>query len=245
MREIPENTETEDQKDNFYLIPFRLGADIVLKAAVNPLLRAKGTVYGAVPGQVIMVEEPQFVLNERFTFICEEFECVYLHNIHLIKFKSEFVKEIISGVIAITYPKAVERVQIRAHARLSVDIETEVFLGTKDGTCTAVMEDLSVGGCRLQLPMLVQVPKGAKFNLSFTMPDNTIIKNLSCVVMNIKLVHGKKITVIGARFAKSSPAVRKIEQFCRLFGEEEIYQVTGVDPNGLLAPGSLVNRIWK
>jgi hypothetical protein len=222
MREILEKDQTEDRKDDFYVIPFRLGADIVLKAAVNPSLKTKSTVYGSVPGQIIMVEEPQFALNERFTFICQQFECVYLHNVYLFKFKSEFIKEIIPCVIGIGYPTEVERVQIRAYARMPVAIETEVFLGTKDGTVTAVMEDLSVGGCRLQLPRLVQVQKGAKFQLSFLMPDNTIIKNLVCVVMNIKFLHGKKSTVIGACFAEPSATVKKIEQFCRLFAVEQI-----------------------
>ncbi|MGC9195287.1 MAG: flagellar brake protein [Syntrophobacteraceae bacterium] len=222
MREIPEKTETEDEKDDFYVIPLRLGADIVLKAAVNPSLKTKSTVYGAVPGQMIMVEEPQFVLNERFTFICQEFECVYLHNVYLYKFRSDFIKEIIPSVIGIGYPVAVERVQIRAYARMPVAIETEVFLGAKEGTVTALMEDLSVGGCRLQLPRLVQVQKGANFQLSFIMPDNTIVKNLICVVRNIKVLHGKKATVIGACFAEGSPVVNKIEQFCRLFAVEQI-----------------------
>lgn len=62
-----------------HAVPFQLRSELVLKSTVNPALEAKTTVYGVVPGEMIIVEEPLFSLNERFAGISGELACARMH----------------------------------------------------------------------------------------------------------------------------------------------------------------------
>jgi c-di-GMP-binding flagellar brake protein YcgR len=196
------------------MIPFQLGSQLVLKSTLNPALKAKTTVYGAIPGDMIIIEEPLFTLTERFAGLSEEFVCSYVHGNHLFKFKSKFIKYIFKNVIGIDYPKDVERIQFRSSTRIPVNIETEVHVGTKDGTIPGRIADISEGGCRLELPKCIQIQRGSKFFLSFTLPDNQIIDDLVCAVMNVKHLYSN--TVVGVRFSEPAEAIMKVERFCKL-----------------------------
>ena len=91
-------------ESDLYMIPFQLGSDLVLKSISNPALKVKTTIYGAVPGQMIIIEEPLFSLNQRFTGLPAEFVCAYLHGNHLFKFNSKFIRHLFKNVIGIAYP---------------------------------------------------------------------------------------------------------------------------------------------
>ena len=197
-----------------YMIPFKLGSDLVLRSISNPALKVKTTIYGAVPGQMIIIEEPLFSLNQRFAGNSEEFACAYLHGNHLFKFKSKFTKRLFKNVIGIAYPIDVERVQVRSSTRIPVDIETEVVLGAMGETISGRIADISEGGCRLELPKLIYTQRGSKFYLSFTLPDNQNIDNMACAVMRVK--HLSDNTIVGVSFSGSAQDTMKIEKFCRL-----------------------------
>jgi len=137
-----------------------------------------------------------------------------VHGNHLLKFKSKFSKHLFKNVVGIDYPKDVERIQFRASTRIAVNIETEVHIGTRDGTIPGRIADISEGGCRLELPKLIHIQRGSKFYLSFTLPDNQIIDDLGCAVMNVKDLYGN--TIVGVRFSGPEQAVMKVERFCKL-----------------------------
>ena len=197
-----------------YMIPFQLGSQLVLKSTLNPAIKAKTIVYGAVPGDMLIIEEPLFSLTGRFEGLSEEFVCSYVHGNHLFKFKSKFIKHLFKNVIGIDYPRDVELIQFRSSTRIPLNIETEVHVETKDGTIPGRISDISEGGCRLELPKCIQIQRGSKFFLSFTLPDNQIIDGLVCAVMNVKHLYGN--TVVGIRFSEPAETIMKIEKFCKV-----------------------------
>jgi c-di-GMP-binding flagellar brake protein YcgR len=201
--------------DDLYLIPFQLGSELVLKSILNPTLKARTTIYGAVLDQMIIIEEPLFPLNERFAGLSEEFLCAYLHGDQLFKFKSKFIRHLFSNVIGIDYPDEVDRIQVRSSTRIPVDIETEVHVETQDGTISGRIAHISEGGCRLELRKLIQTQKGSKVHLRFTLPDNQSIDNLVCIVKHVKHLDGN--TIGGVSFSGPAQAIIEIKKFCRLY----------------------------
>ena len=200
-------------ESDLYMIPFRLGSDLVLKSISNPVLNVKTTIYGAVPGQMIIIEEPLFSLNQRFAGLSAEFVCAYLHGNHLFKFNSKFIRHLFKNVIGIAYPIDVERVQIRSSTRIPVNIETEVVLGAMGETISGRIADISEGGCRLELPGLIQAQRGTRFYISFTLPDNQDIDNLACAVMRVR--HLPDNTIVGVSFSRHAHDNMKVEKFCK------------------------------
>jgi c-di-GMP-binding flagellar brake protein YcgR len=207
-------TNAAAMENDLYIIPFQLGSDLVLKSISNPAHKAKTTIYGAVPGQMIIIEEPLFSLCNRVAGLSEELVCAYLHGKHLLTFKSNFVRRLFKNVIGIAYPGEVERVQIRSSMRIPVNIETEVVLGTGDETISARVADISEGGCLLELPDSIQTQSGSRFNISFTLPDDQGIDNLACVVMRVRHLTDK--AMVGVRFSGPAQATMKIGKFCKL-----------------------------
>ena len=220
MQNIRMKMEAVRAEGDLYMLPFQLGSEIVLVSVSNPALKATLAVYGAVPGRMIIIEEPRFTFNERLTDQPGEFVCAHLYGNHILKFRSNFIKHLLANVIGIDYPDEVERVQIRSSTRIAVSIETEILLGTKYGTISGRMVDISRGGCRLELPRLIQTRRGSKLYLSFTLPDNQSIDNLACAVMLVRHLSDK--TVVGVKFPESTQAIMKVEKFCKLFATAQV-----------------------
>ena len=208
--------EAAGSESDLYIIPFELGSEIVLKSTTNPALKEKTTVYGAVPGRMIMVEEPLFSLSERFAGLSEGFSCGYLHGNHLLRFESKFNKRLFANVIGIDYPKKVERIRIRSSTRIPVNIETQVFLGAEDETISATMVDISEGGCRLEFPSLTETQVGSKFGVTFMLPDNQDVDNLTCSVRNMEHFHENEAAQVGVSFSGPGQAIMKVKNFCKL-----------------------------
>ncbi len=197
-------------------IPFRLGSELALKSIVNPTLKAKTTLYGVVPCQAIIIEEPLFSLNERLSGLSEGFSCGYMHGNYLYTFKSNYSRRLFKNVIAAEFPQEVRRVQIRSSTRIPVNIESKADLGTSVGTLSGRIEDISERGCRLQLPGLIEKPRGTKFSLSFKLPDGRLIDDMSCEVMNMKYQQDERVTKIGTIFCGPEQTVMKVQEFCRM-----------------------------
>jgi c-di-GMP-binding flagellar brake protein YcgR len=215
MQNIHLKTGAAAVESDLYMIPFQLGSDLVLKSIFNPALKVKTTIYGAVPGRMIIIEEPLFSLNQRFAGLTAEFVCAYLHGNHLFKFNSKFIKQLFRNVIGIAYPIDVERVQIRSSTRIPVNIETEVVLGAMGETISGRIADISEGGCRLELTGSIQAQRGARFYLSFTLPDNQDIDNIACAVMRVR--HLSDNTVVGLSFSGHAHDNMKVEKFCKVY----------------------------
>lgn len=198
------------------LIPFKLGSELVLRSISNPALRAKTSFYGTVPGEMIIIEEPPFSIEERTGGCSEGFVCAYMDGTHLFKFKSKFSKHLFKNVIGIEYPNEIERIQIRSSTRIAVSIRTEVIIGAKHETLPASMEDISEGGCRLVLPEIIHTKRGSKLNLIFMLPDEQKVENVACEIMNIKHLYDAEATKVGVRFSDPTDAIMKIEKFCKL-----------------------------
>ncbi len=213
MHNTHSKTDAVGASGDLYMIPFQLGSQLVLKSTLNPALKAKATVYGVVPGEMIIIEEPLFSLNERFAGQCEQFICAYMLGNHLLKFKSKFTKHLFKNVIGIDYPVDVERVQVRSSTRIPINIETEVHVSAKDGTISGRMTDISEGGCRLELPRLIQTQRGSKFHLTFALPDNQKVDNLVCAVMSVRA--GYDNIIVGVRFSGPEHTLMKVERFCK------------------------------
>ena len=196
-------------------VPFQLGSELALKSLQNAALKTKATLYGVVPGQMIILEEPVFNLNERLSGLSEDFACGYIRGNYLYTFKSRFIKNLLPNVICAEYPWEVKRIQIRASTRIPVNIEVEVVLGAKFGSVSGRMEDISETGCRVRLPGPVLMPKGSKFHLSFILPDDQQVEDILCTVMNFRHYQDVKATAVGVSFRGPERNMQKVQKFCR------------------------------
>ena len=198
-------------------IPFQLNAEISLRSYSNH--RTKSKIIGVLENEFIMIENPVFSISDNITAIVEEdFTVAYLHDGYLFTFKSRFNRELVKNVICIDYPFTFEVEQLRDAPRIKVNLEAAANIN--DIKLSGIVKDISETGCSVQLLKIISLFKGLGITLTFTLPNDQLVKDMQCVIYSIKYNQIHKKTDIGVTFS-GPPAeldkVKSLVKFCMRF----------------------------
>lgn len=205
-------------------LPLTLGGELVVRSLVNPAEMAKCKIVGAVHNDFIFITEPVIRINDRLTaFIEGTFSCSYFSSGFLYVFQSRCRQVVMDGVVCIEYPTRWEIKQLRKHRRIRVNIETE-FRGPAITTpLYADMTDISSGGCRLTFHPTVGLVQGMYGVITFTLPNEQLVRRMKCQVMNSNHFKTRETTEVGLKFIGPVTEVDKVMAFCEfcMFFEPE------------------------
>ncbi len=203
----------------FKKIPFQLGAEILLRSPAAPGHKARTRVIGVLEKEFIMIENPVFAISENISAVVEdEFMVAYLYDGFLFTFKSRFRQKFIKNTICIEYPVQFEIEQLRKGPRIKVNLAASMVM--TDTNFAGTIKDLSEEGCMIELPKIISLFKGLGLTLTFTLPNDQLIKDMRCSIMNVKYYQIRKITEIGVTFiepAEEIAKVRDLVNFCMRF----------------------------
>lgn len=196
-------------------LPLRLGGELLVRSLVNPAEMAKCKLVGAIHGDFLLITEPVIRINDRLTaFIEGTFSCSYFTSGFLYAFQSRCRRLVMDGVMCIEYPTRWEIKQLRKHRRIRVNIETE-FRGPAITTpLYADMTDISSGGCRLLFHPTVGLVQGMYGVITFTLPNEQLIRRMKCQVMNASHFKSRETTEVGVKFIGPAMEVDKVTAFC-------------------------------
>jgi c-di-GMP-binding flagellar brake protein YcgR len=209
----PNNT----QGNRFKRLPLQLDSELAIHSVSNVAHYARSKVLGVVHNDFIMIEEPVFTISDRLSAVVEgDYQCSFLQDGFLYKFMSRRRQVIMKNIVAIDYPGQFEIQQLRKHHRVKVNIATQfdIALGDATESVRGNMKDISEGGCLLILTRLSSYMKGSKASMTFTLPDDQVVKGLRCTLVNIHHFHIKRCTGIGLSFTGPDPELAKIQKFC-------------------------------
>ncbi len=200
-------------------IPFQIGAEIMLRSSSNRSHKAKSKIIGVVNRELILIEKPVFSISDNITVIVDEDLMVaYLHEGYLFTFDSRFGKELIKNIVCIDYPATFQVENLREAPRIKVNLDAA---GSVSGSqFTGTIKDLSETGCLLEIPKIVSFYKGVEFTVTFTMPNDQLVKNVQCKIMNMKFNQIYRKTDVGIMFQGPPEEVAKIRElikFCMRF----------------------------
>lgn len=200
-------------------IPFQLGAQILLRPYTDRSHRAKSKIIGVLEKEFILIENPVFSVSENITAIVEDDLMVaYAYDGYLFTFKSRFNRELIKNIVCIDYPETFQMEQLRDEPRVKVNLEAAVTIG--DIKLSGILRDISATGCMLEIQKIISLFKGLGLTLTFTLPDDQLIKDLHCTISSVKYNQIHKKTDIGAKFSGPSEEIEKIRglvNFCMRF----------------------------
>jgi c-di-GMP-binding flagellar brake protein YcgR len=205
------------QGGRFKKLPLQLDSELAIHSASSSAHHARSKILGAVLNDFIMIEEPVFSISDRLAAVVEDdYVCSFCQEGFLYKFTSRRRQAIMRGIIAIDYPSEYEVRQLRKHHRVKVNIaaQLEVAFGDEGEPIRGNMKDISDGGCLVVLPTIVSFMKGTPASLTFTLPDDQVVKALKCKVMNIHHSHIKRCTGIGLNFSEPETELGKVRKFC-------------------------------
>ncbi len=199
-------------------IPLQLGASLRLWSLADTTFKAATTVVGVIPKVVIMVEDPVFASQgERITGrVGGDILCSYFVDGCLYKFKSRFGQNLIHNIVCIDYPRNIEARELRMHPRIKVELEVVGSIGTEKRLINGTIRDISQGGCRLELPGLIPLVPKTPVCITFTLPNDELIDDLSCTVMNLEHVVAEKKTFTGLSFTGPDSELSKVIKFCEM-----------------------------
>ena len=198
-------------------IPFQLGGRIKLRTVGDNGLTTQTTVVGILDQIAILVEDPVFDNDDRISGrVGGEIYCVYFHEGYLYKFRSRFGQVLINDIVCMDYPKFFEAKQLRKHPRIRVNLETESVIGDERRLINGDIKDISKGGCCLELPGLFPLTAGTPVGLTFQLPNEELIQDLECTVMNMCSSESGKKTFVGLGFIGPKPEIAKINRFCEM-----------------------------
>jgi c-di-GMP-binding flagellar brake protein YcgR len=200
-------------------IPFKLGSELLLRSSSNPSHKTKSKIIGVLEKEFIMIKNPVFAISDNITAIVEEdFLVAYLNEGYLFTFKSRFNRNLIMNIICIDYPQDFEVEQVRAEPRVKVNLEA--VLEISDTNLSGIVKDISETGCSFELPKIISLFKGLGLIATFTLPNDQLIKNIACTIINVKYNQIYRKTEIGARFsgpAEEISKIRELVKFCMRF----------------------------
>jgi len=207
------------QGNRFKKLPLQLDSELTVHSASNVAHHARSRVLGAVHDDFIMIEEPVFSISDRLSAVVDDdYVCSFFQEGFLYKFTSRRRQVIMKNIIAIDYPAQYEVRQLRKHHRVKVNIaaQLDIAFGGEDESVRGNMKDISEGGCLLVLSRMVSYMKGTPVTVSFTLPDDQVIKGIECKVMNIHHFHVKQCTGLGMSFSAPEAELAKVYKFCNL-----------------------------
>lgn len=200
------------------IIPFQLGAHLKLRPLADPDSKGHTKVIGVVHKDVIMVEEPVFeVEGERISGrVGCDILCSYFVEGWLYRFKSRFGQGLAHNIVCIEYPRHIEAKNLRKHPRIKVNLEAMSLIGKDGRLINSIITDISKGGCCLELPGIIPLTPRIPVSLTFELPNDDQVEELSCTVMNLRHVPAEKKTITGVSFATPSEEIVKVIKFCEM-----------------------------
>jgi len=197
-------------------IPLRIDDGMVVCAPTGPRHIASCRIVGAAHGEFILITEPTVKISDRFSAVLDDhFLCSYFCDGYLYTFQSRYRNRLMNDIISIEYPKEVGVRQIRKDRRIKVNIETKVFVCENGEPFLADMTDISRGGCCLVFKQHVPMEQGSNVLLTFSLPNNALIRELQAVAVRVRRVkNSKKIEEAGLSFAGQGSEICKVADFC-------------------------------
>jgi len=176
------------------------GQEIFVEAEINRVnARVKTFLVGGMRGDFLIIMAPR--VNGQIIPLKEQREIVirYIQEGAVYGFASKVQRSIGQpfNLAIIQYPSAIEEVSLRRSPRIPVVIPVE-----RDGVQRKgeMIVNLSAGGAAVLLNQMVQMED--TFNLSFTLPNGTFIRDMAVKVMRIEASSGK--IVAGVAFDERS-----------------------------------------
>ena len=197
-------------------LPLEIGSPIFIQSMENKSVKARSTVIGARHGDFIIIEDPVVHFSDRlYSKLSGEIACHYLHEGDLYEFTSTIRYYGKENYAVIEYPSKYRLSQLRKHHRIYVNIETILRVPRERDSFKGILTDISSGGCQLNVPTILFLAKGSECFLSFTLPDNTLVDSLKCVIRNIKIDKRSNSSEVGFEFIQDQEQLQSITRFCR------------------------------
>jgi hypothetical protein len=200
-------------------IPFQLGAEIVLRSPSSRSHRAKTKIVGVLEKEFILIETPVFSISDNITAIVEDDLVVtYLYEGYLFTFDSRINRELIKNIVCIDYPVTFQVEKLRDAPRIKVSLEAAVSVS--DIKLPGIVKDLSDTGCLLEIPKIISLFKGLGFTLTFTLPNDQLVKDLQCRIVTVRYNQIYKKTDVAVMFLGPPEEIVKIQElvkFCMRF----------------------------
>jgi len=189
------------------------GQEIFVEAEINRVnARVKTYLVGGLRGDFLIISAPR--VNGQIIPLKEGREIVirYIQEGAVYGFASKVMRGIGQpfNLAILQYPTAIEEVSLRRSPRIPVVIPVE-----RDGVQRKgeMIVNLSSGGAAVLLNQMVQMED--TFNLSFTLPNGTFIKNLAVSVMRIEASSGK--IIVGVAFdEKGGQGKQAVAEYLKL-----------------------------
>ena len=199
---------------NFKKIPFQLGSDLVVRSASNPAHKTKIKVVGVVENSFVIIQTPIFAISDNISAVVEGMIiCSYAFEGYVFTFKSQFQREFSKNIICIDYPLEFEVEQVRKFPRVRVNLDVEAVMD--DQSIVGRVRDISEDGCLVEFPKIVSIFKGIDISITFTLPNDELVKDLRCKIRNTKILQLKKTTALGMAFLSPDAEIQKVVKLCR------------------------------
>jgi c-di-GMP-binding flagellar brake protein YcgR len=196
-------------------LPLTINEEIVVQSIKDRALRVRSRILGARLREFIIINYPAYRLSERLTGELEgQIECRFVHEGTVYGFLSKIRKHMTDGITLIDYPEAFQELPLRKHDRIRVNIETQLFLPRESTPLKVVMNDISMGGCKITIPALFAMTSDSTFLIRFTLPNNDDIDNLRVQVRSVRQKRLRKQTEVGLSFVEPLEDILKISSFC-------------------------------
>jgi c-di-GMP-binding flagellar brake protein YcgR len=196
-------------------IPFRIDDGIVVRAIAGSARVFSSRIVGAMSGQFILITEPSAKISDTVSAVLDgNFLCSYFCEGYLYTFHSRYRNRLMNDIVCIEYPKDAEVRQIRKDRRIKVNIETKVFVCDSGESFLADMTDISRGGCRLVFHHRAAMVKGTDVLLTFSLPNEAVIKKLPASLVRIQNSKDNRTTDAGLSFIGQGGEVSKVADFC-------------------------------
>lgn len=198
-------------------LPLTIGQEIFLRPlGENMPHKAKTQIIGARHGEFIIIDEPIIKISDRLVvLIGEAVLCWFMQEGNIYRFESIIRKSLGERLCLLEYPLNFQVESLRKHIRITVNLETEIKIGFKEEILRGTVTDISEGGCRVKLDSIVFVGRNERILLSFTLPDDRVIKNVEGIVRNVIYDRLRKKTEIGVQFKGPESELSKISSFCQ------------------------------
>ncbi len=195
-------------------IPFQLGAEILVRSSANRSHKTKSKIIGVLEKEFIMIENPVFIISDNIKAIVEDdLMIAYVYEGYLFTFLSRFNRNLIRNIVCIDYPDTFQIENLREEPRVKVNLATEININ--DMKMPGTVRNLSKSGASVEVPKIISIFKGLECIITFTLPNDQLIKNLRCKISGVKYNQIHKKTEISVIFAEPSEEISKIRELIR------------------------------
>lgn len=196
-------------------LPLYIERQLTVRSVSEKNLKATVNVLGARHGDLIMIDNPICIINERLSVPIEgDIVCQLFHEGDMYRFQSRVRKSLGDGITLIDYPDRFVAEAIRKHHRIQVNVEALFSLENSKEVFRVTMLDISEGGCFIVVPQLIHVVENTMGRLDFTLPDKQKVSGLSAKIRTMHFLALKRTTGLGLQFMGPPEEVGKVSSFC-------------------------------